>query len=81
MKLSNNLFGLREYQMDAVTQIEQAWLDGVRSICYQCPTGSGKTKVLRSIIDNHVNTKKRIYIIVHRKNLLNQISKEYCPIV
>ena len=76
MKLSNNLFGLREYQMDAVTQIEQAWLNGVRSVCCQGATGSGKTKVLRAIIANHAFSKKLIYIIAHRRNLVHQLSDE-----
>jgi DNA repair protein RadD len=72
----NNLFGLRDYQWDAVTQIENAWRSGIKAICYQCPTGSGKTKVLRSIINNHAASKKIIYVIAHRKNLVSQLSQE-----
>lgn len=71
-----DLWGLWPHQEEAITQIENAWRDGVRSVCYQCPTGGGKTAVLRQIVDNHAHAKKVIYIIAHQRNLVNQLSRE-----
>ena len=71
-----NLFGLREYQEDAVTQIEQAWQSGIKSTCYQLPTGGGKSRILRTIIDNRYPSGKTIYTIAHRSNLTRQLSNE-----
>jgi superfamily II DNA or RNA helicase len=70
------MIDLWEHQINAVCKIEKAWLDGINSICYQLPTGGGKTRILRTIVDNHSRSKKVIYIIAHRKNLVKQLSKE-----
>lgn len=72
----NNLFGLWPHQEKAVTDIETVWQNGSKAVCYQCPTGGGKSRILRTIIDNHANAKKTIYIIAHRKKLVKQLSDE-----
>lgn len=72
----NNLFGLWPHQEKAVIDIENAWRNGNPAVCYQCPTGGGKSRILRTIIDNHANARKTIYIIAHRKNLVKQLSDE-----
>lgn len=74
--MENNLFGLWPHQEEAVSKIENAWSKGINSICYQLATGSGKTRIIRTIVDNHRMSKKIIYIIVHRKQLVKQISEE-----
>jgi DNA repair protein RadD len=71
-----NLFGLRPYQEQAVNDIEAAWASGIRSVCYQLPTGGGKSRILRTIVDNHAASKKVIYIIAHRNTLVSQLSQE-----
>jgi DNA repair protein RadD len=72
----SDLFGLREYQASAVARIESAWEAGAHSICYQLPTGGGKTAVLRAIVDHHWQGKKTIYVIAHRRTLVSQLSRE-----
>ena len=67
---------LWEHQQKAVEEIESAWASGIRSVCQQAPTGAGKTRILRKIIDNHAKTKKIIYIIAHRESLVQQLSDE-----
>lgn len=74
------LFDLRDYQENMVYDIENSWNSGIRSICIQLPTGAGKTRVLRTIIDNHSLSKKVIYVIAHRKNLVQQLSDELTEI-
>lgn len=71
-----NLWGLRPYQEEAVVSVESAWRSGVRTVCFQCATGSGKTRIFRQIVDNHAAAKKIIYVIAHRKNLVKQLSGE-----
>jgi DNA repair protein RadD len=65
-----------DHQIDAVAAIEKAWADGIRSVCYQCPTGGGKSRVLRRIVENHHAAKNVIYMIAHRRNLVSQLSAE-----
>jgi len=72
----SDLFSLWPHQDNAVVKIETAWRDGIRSVCWQSPTGSGKTRVVRQIVDNHSLSKKIIYVIAHRKNLVRQLSDE-----
>jgi superfamily II DNA or RNA helicase len=72
----SDLFGLWDHQQKAVTEIEQAWLSGVRSVCYQLGTGGGKSRIIRTIVDNHSMSKKVIYVIAHRSNLVKQLSDE-----
>ena len=72
----NNLWQDWDHQISAVAAIEKAWADGYRSVCYQCPTGGGKSKILRRIVENHHAAKNVIYILAHRKNLVSQLSNE-----
>lgn len=72
----NNIFGLRDYQEKMVYDVESLWANGIKSICVQLPTGAGKTRILRTIVDNHSQSKKTIYMIAHRKNLVQQLSNE-----
>ena len=53
-------FELRPYQKKAIFQIEEAWSNGHRSVCHQSPTGSGKSVIFRSIIDNHSKSKNHM---------------------
>lgn len=67
---------LWQHQLKAVNEIEQSWKEGIASICYQLSTGGGKTRIIRTIVNNHSKSKKVIYIIAHRKNLVKQLSRE-----
>jgi superfamily II DNA or RNA helicase len=45
----NDDSSLRPYQVNSKKQIYQAWLS-VRSVLFQMPTGTGKTRLFSSII-------------------------------
>lgn len=72
----SDLFALWPHQADAVAGIEGAWASGTRSVCYQLPTGGGKTRVFRTIVDNHASGKKIVYVMAHTRALINQLSEE-----
>lgn len=67
---------LWEHQQEAVDEINKAWDKGHKSICCQLPTGSGKTRVIRTIVDQFADRKQKVYIIAHRNTLVKQLSKE-----
>ena len=72
----SDLFGLWNHQSRAVDEIETDWKSGLKSVCLQMPTGSGKSRVIRQIVDNHYGSKKVIYLIAHRGTLVKQLSNE-----
>lgn len=72
----SDLFGLWPHQEQAVTEIETAWKNRIKSVCLQLSTGGGKTRIIRTIVDNHAQSKKVIYVIAHRSTLVRQLSDE-----
>lgn len=66
---------LRPYQQEAIAQIEGHFNSGTRSVLYQLPTGGGKTVVFSSIITKWVQANKRVCVLVHRVELLNQAAQ------
>lgn len=66
---------LRPYQQEAIAQIESHFNNGTRSVLYQLPTGGGKTVVFSSIITKWVQANKRVCVLVHRVELLNQAAE------
>ncbi len=73
---SSDLLGLWPHQSYAVAGIETAWASGARSVCYQLPTGGGKTRVFRTIVDNHAAGRKVVYLMAHTRALISQLSGE-----
>lgn len=71
-----NLFNLRPYQLDAVSQIEDCWSKGIQCVVCQLPTGGGKSRIIRQITDNYAANKKVIYLVAHRNTLVRQLSQE-----
>lgn len=71
-----DLFGLRPYQLDAVSQIEKYWSEGKQAVLCQLPTGGGKSRIIRQIVDDYAQSKKVIYLIAHRQTLVDQLSRE-----
>lgn len=71
---------LRPYQIDSKQEIYGAWAV-IRSVLFQMPTGTGKTRLFASIIKDirNISVQKRIIpqprilILVHRTELINQI--------
>lgn len=73
-------YGLRPYQIEAKRNIYEAW-DMFDDVMFQMPTGTGKTVLFASIINelDHFSRLKgtrpvNILIIAHRNELIEQIS-------
>lgn len=74
---------LRPYQQEAKVEIFKSW-DSNGSVMFQMPTGTGKTRLFSSIIDD-INKYNRQYnksgivlIIAHRTELIDQIDDNLC---
>lgn len=66
---------LRDYQIEAVNNIRAAFQQGYKAPILCLPTGSGKTVIFCDIAEKTASRGKRVYIIVHRKELLDQTSR------
>jgi DNA repair protein RadD len=71
---SKNTPQLRDYQHDGVSQIRSHFASGVSRVCYQLPTGGGKTITFAYITTAAVAKGSRVLIIVHRIELIEQIA-------
>ena len=69
---------LRPYQEKAIKEIFNKWKEGKKSVLFQMPTGTGKTILFTEIAKLGVNAtrKRKILIVVHRKELVEQIKSE-----
>lgn len=63
---------LRPYQSEARDAILTAWNEGVQKALLVLPTGCGKTIVFASVVDDKVKQGKRVLIVAHRGELLEQ---------
>ena len=80
INIANSDNSLRPYQIDSKQEIYEAWAV-IRSVLFQMPTGTGKTRIFASIIKDirdvsvqkRVVPQPRILILVHRTELINQI--------
>ncbi|MEM6515035.1 MAG: DEAD/DEAH box helicase family protein, partial [Bacteroidota bacterium] len=68
---------LRPYQNEGIKKIFEAWDPkrlNLMSVLFQMPTGTGKTTVFSEIVRKaHVKSKK-VLIVVHRTELVEQIA-------
>lgn len=69
------MYELFEYQQNGVGEIRAAFAAGERSVLYVLPTGGGKTVVLSHIAELTTQRSKRIWVLVHRVELLRQITE------
>lgn len=71
--------GLRDYQVEYKKRIYQSW-QTKKSVMLQMPTGTGKTRLFVSIINDLQRAalfhEPRILILAHRKELIEQIFNE-----
>lgn len=65
-------FQLRDYQANAVEGVRQSYLSGKRAPLLVIPTGGGKTIIFCHIAKNAMLRGKKVLILVHRVELLNQ---------
>jgi len=63
---------LRPYQEEARRKVEDAWSAGTKKTLLVLPTGSGKTIIFAKITEDMVRKGKRVLIIAHRGELLQQ---------
>ena len=72
---------LRDYQQENKQKIYDAWKQ-VDAVMLQMPTGTGKTRLFVSIINDlirygrEINDEKRVLILTHRTELVEQVDKE-----
>jgi len=66
---------LRPYQEKAVADIRDAFSQGVRRPLLVMPCGAGKTQVFSYIAKGVASNGKRVLILAHRRELLQQISR------
>jgi superfamily II DNA or RNA helicase len=66
---------LRPYQERDVGELRQRFGRGVRRVCYQAPTGSGKTVLFAYIVAGAMARGNKVVIIGHRDEIVRQISE------
>lgn len=67
---------LRPYQADLVRRTEEA-LDSYRRVMMQAPTGGGKTVMFAAMARDWHRQSKRVMLLVHRKELVNQAAMKF----
>ena len=65
---------LRPYQSEAKESIFKQWTEGVKKTLLVLPTGCGKTIVFAKVTEECVRQGKRVLIMAHRGELLEQAS-------
>jgi superfamily II DNA or RNA helicase len=66
---------LRHYQDMDVARVRELLRHGRKRVCYQAPTGSGKTIVFCYIAKRVVEAGRRVLILVHRVELIEQTAE------
>ena len=65
-------FQLRDYQKNIIAQVVKKFREGYKAPCVVAPTGSGKTIIFSHIATGAVNKNKRVLILTHRREILQQ---------
>ena len=68
------MYDLRPYQKEAVEAICKEWSEGHQHTLLVLPTGTGKTVVFAKVVELKVGEGKRVLILAHRNELLEQAS-------
>lgn len=75
---SDIMVTLRPYQEQGIRDIFKAWnprILNLMNVLFQMPTGTGKTTVFSEIVRRARLKEKKILIVVHRKELVEQIAE------
>ena len=64
---------LRDYQLDLIEGIYQAWGGGAKNILAVSPTGSGKAMTLCTLASQLIEQGYPTTIMVHRQELVSQL--------
>jgi len=65
---------LRKYQQESINSIQKEWDNGRKRTLLVLPTGCGKTVVFTKLAEEMVKQGKRVLILAHRTELLEQAS-------
>jgi superfamily II DNA or RNA helicase len=68
---------LRTYQIEGIRKIFEAWNPAKlnhKNVLFQMPTGTGKTTVFSEIVRKATLKNKKVLIVVHRTELVEQIA-------
>ncbi|TAL45478.1 MAG: DEAD/DEAH box helicase [Salinibacterium sp.] len=65
---------LRPYQRNGLKELRNALLEGYRAIVVVSPCGSGKTVMFADMIDRIRLAGKKVLVLAHRKELIDQTS-------
>lgn len=63
---------MRPYQVEAVQAVYDAWSEGQTAVGISLPTGTGKTHIMVAIAAEEVAAGKRVMILLHRDQLVEQ---------
>lgn len=66
---------LRDYQVEAVESVEQAWIDGHRRVLAVLPVGTGKTSIFAALTSRAIERSGRVLILVDRDLLVRQVAE------
>jgi superfamily II DNA or RNA helicase len=66
---------LRPYQTRAIDEMRAEYRRGARAVLYQGATGSGKTVIFCEVVRGAMRRGSRVWIVVHRQELLAQCSR------
>lgn len=66
---------LRQYQLDAISQIQALFHAGVQRVLYVLPTGGGKTVLFCHAGAHAVRQDYKVLITAHRRELVEQVSE------
>lgn len=67
-------FTLRDYQIDGVNKIRNAYARGFKAPLYTLPTGGGKTVLYAYITESAASKGNRVLVLEHRRELIRQAS-------
>ena len=65
---------LRPYQERDIAELRRRFAEGARAVCYQAPTGSGKTVLFSGLVEGAAARGNKIAILGHRQEIVDQIS-------
>jgi DNA repair protein RadD len=66
---------LRPYQINDLARLRAQFRNGVRHVCYQAPTGAGKTVTFAEVVAGAIRLGNRVCILAHRDEIIQQISR------
>lgn len=66
---------LRDYQLEAVEAVRADWAGGLTRLGVVLPTGCGKTDILAKPATDAARAGKRVLVLAHRAELLDQITE------